>query len=229
MPSLKLNLKNEDADDLVNATMTELSILLLFTIGFMAYFVGDALSNIASGTKQSCLFEYKPKGGLQTEERALFRIIIKPNEIIRTMNIADNRHIEMAKKLLSEKAYVNATTENRYAYGDIKKLVAEIGSINAQTARENDAGARPCRFYALYEIHMILPKSRKKIRTEDLNRIVRTKDILNKLSYAALPANIQIVSDILSTIDAQTELHNVKGHLSWLHKTEGGNKYLVIK
>ena len=51
MRSLKLNLKSEDADDLVNATMTELSILLLFTIGFLAYFVGETLSNIASGTK----------------------------------------------------------------------------------------------------------------------------------------------------------------------------------
>ncbi len=76
---------------------------------------------------------------------------------------------------------------------------------------------------------MIVPKIRKEITTEDLNRIVRTKDILNKLSYAALPANIQIVSDILSTIDAQTELIKIKGHLSWLHRTEGGSKYLVIK
>jgi len=64
---------------------------------------------------------------------------------------------------------------------------------------------------------------------DDLHRIFRKKGILNKLSYAALPANIQIMSDILSTIDAQTELQNIKGHLSWLHKTEGGNKYLVIK
>ena len=61
MRSLKLNLKSEDADDLVNATITELSILLLFTIGFLAYCVGETLSNIASGTKQFCLFEYKPK------------------------------------------------------------------------------------------------------------------------------------------------------------------------
>ena len=61
MRSLKLNLKSEDADDLVNATMTELSILRLFIIGFLAYFICETLSNIASGTKQFCLFEYKPK------------------------------------------------------------------------------------------------------------------------------------------------------------------------
>jgi hypothetical protein len=61
MPSLNLNLKSEDADDLVNATMTELSILLLFTIGFMVYFVDETLSNVVSGTKQFCLFEYKSK------------------------------------------------------------------------------------------------------------------------------------------------------------------------
>ena len=73
---------------------------------------------------------------MQTEEHALFRIIINPNEIIRTMNITDNRYIKIAKKLLSENANVKAITDNRYTYGDIKKLVAEIGSINAQTARK---------------------------------------------------------------------------------------------
>mgnify|MGYP006124779079 FL=1 len=80
------------------------------------------------------------------------------------MNITDNRYIKIAKKLLSEKANVKAITDNRYTYGDIKKLVAEIGSINAQTARKMMRVRAHAGFMHYLKYIWLYQKSEKKSR-----------------------------------------------------------------
>ena len=225
MQFLSMLRKPDVPDDIVNATMTELSFMLLFTVGLLTYLIGGVYSNAMAGGKPSCLFEYNSDGHRLKEERAVIKVTILPDKIIRIRNIKDHRHISGTRKLVGSDDFNWLNKQESYSYSQAHKLIEDIERINIKTSAQDNAINRSCRFYALYEIHMHLPNGQ--VRQEDLDKYIRTKDILYKLSVAALAANSEIVKRVLLTIDAQTPIHTVEGHLLLLNGTKGG-PYLVI-
>jgi len=106
-------------DDIVNATMTELAFLLLFTVGILTYFIGNTIG----GSKLSCLYEYSTNGQRLTKERAVIKVILYPDKIVRTKNINDQRHINVVELLVGENIFKWLHQSESYAYSDLSILL----------------------------------------------------------------------------------------------------------